>query len=292
MSWKVEIYRIKRDLLDQLVSRNLLEQEAEQRGLTVQQLVNEVVLAQKDQVDDAEVERYYQENRARITDWKGTEQELMEQMRVSLQQRRTQQQVMDYARSLRDNYQVAVYLKEPQSPHVQVSLGNDPSLGPVNAPVTIVEFSDYQCPACRKNHDVIRQLRDQYQNEIRWIFKDLPMPGHKYAGKAAEAAHCARDQGKFWEYQDLLYPGSDDPTPEKLKQKARELGLQLDEFNRCLESGKFRGTVDKDVQEAKRAGINTTPSFVINGRLIAGGQSLERFKEIIEEELEKVRSRN
>jgi len=287
-----EIYRVKRDFLDQMIVRILLEKEAKQRGISPQQLVNEVMLSDNAEVEDAELERYYQENRGRVTDWKGTEADLMKQMRASLQQRKAQQQVLDYARSLRSKYEVVVYLKEPASPHVQVGIENNPALGPVEAPLTVVEFSDYQCPACRKNHEVIRQLRAEYPKEIRWVFKDFPMAGHKWARKAAEAAHCAGDQGKFWEYQDLLFSGSEELAPEQLKQRARELGLRGDEFDRCLDSGKYQGEVEKDVQEGKKAGLSTTPSFVINGRLIPGGPSLERFKEIIAEELEKVKARS
>jgi protein-disulfide isomerase len=287
-----EVYRLKRDFLDQMIVRILLEKEAAQRGISPQQLINEVTLLQKDELEDAELERYYQENRGRVTDWKGTEAELMQQMRASLQQRKAQQQVLDYARSLRSKYEVVVYLKEPPSPHVRVSMENNPVLGPAEAPLTIVEFSDYQCPACRKNHEVIRQLRAEYPEEIRWVFKDFPMAGHKWARKAAEAAHCAGDQGKFWEYQDRLFSGSEELAPEQLKQRARELGLRGDEFDRCLDGGKYQGDVEKDVQEGKKAGLSTTPSFVINGRLIPGGPPLERFKEIIEEELGKVRARS
>ena len=287
-----EIYRVKRDFLDQMIVRILLEKEAKQRGISPQQLVNEVMLSDNAEVEDAELERYYQENRGRVTDWKGTEADLMKQMRASLQQRKAQQQVLDYARSLRSKYEVVVYLKEPPSPHVQVSIENNPALGPAEAPLTVVEFSDYQCPACRKNHEVIRQLRAEYPKEIRWVFKDFPMAGHKWARKAAEAAHCAGDQGRFWEYQDLLFSGTEELAPEQLKQRARELGLRGDEFDRCLDSGKYQGEVEKDVQEGKKAGLSTTPSFVINGRLIPGGPSLERFKEIIAEELEKVRARS
>ena len=290
-----EIYRVKRDFLDQMIVRILLEKEAKQRGISPQQLVNEVMLSDKAEVEDAELERYYQENRGRMSDWKGTEADLMKQMRASLQQRKAQQQVLDYARSLRSKYEVVVYLKEPPSPHVQVSMENNPVLGPAEALLTVVEFSDYQCPACRRNHEVVRQLRAEYPKEIRWVFKDFPMAGHQWARKAAEAAHCAGDQGRFWEYQDRLFSASEaseELAPEQLKQRARELGLRGDEFDRCLDGGKYQGDVEKDVQEGKRAGLNTTPSFVINGRLVPGGPPLERFKEIIEEELEKVRARS
>ncbi len=197
--------------------------------------------------------------------------------------------MFEYAKSLGPGYDLTVFLKEPQSPNIQVSIGkDDPVYGPDNAPLTIVEFSDYQCPACRKNHEVVRELKQAYKDRIRWVFKDLPMPGHKWARGAALAARCAAEQGKFWQYQDLLFSSQEELSPDRLAHLATELGLQMEPFSQCLNAAKFQAQLEKDIEEAKKFGLNTTPTLVINNRLVSGAPPPDRFKQIIDEELQKV----
>ena len=283
-----QIYRLERDRLDSLVAKMILEKEADEQKKPLQELVKEYVASQNVTVDDNEVQNYYAENRARWVDYSGSEQELMTQIRAYLQQQKVQQRVLEYAKSLGPKHDLVVYLKEPQSPSIQVSIGkDDPVFGPENAPLTIVEFSDYQCPACRKNHEVVRELKQVYKDRIKWVFKDFPMPGHKWAKGAALAAHCAAEQGKFWQYQDLLFSSPEELSPDRLTQLAKELGLQLEPFGQCLNAGKFQAHLEKDIEEGKKFGLNTTPTLVINNRLVSGAPPADRFKQIIDEELQK-----
>jgi protein-disulfide isomerase len=284
-----QIYRLERDRLDSLVAKTVLEKEAEKQGKPLQELVKDYVASQIITVEDQEVESYYTENRGRWVDYSGSEQDLMNQIRAFLQQQKIQQRVLDYAKSLGPKYDLTVYLKEPQSPNIQVSIDkDDPVYGPENAPLTIVEFSDYQCPACRRNHEVVRELRQTYKDRIKWVFKDYPMPGHKWAKGAALAARCAADQGKFWQYQDLLFSTQEELSPDRLTQFAGDLGLQVNSFRQCLDAGKFQGRLDKDIEEGKRFGFNTTPTLVINNRLLSGAPPPDRFRQIIDEELQKL----
>lgn len=285
-----QIYRLERDRLDSLVAKMVMEKEAEKQGKPLQEFVKEVAAAQSITVDDQEVESYYTENRPRWVDYKGPEQELMSQIRAYLQQQKIQQRVFEYAKALGPQYDLMIYLKEPQSPSIHVSIGkDDPVFGPENAPLTIVEFSDYQCPACRRNHEVVRELRQVYKDRIKWVFKDFPMPGHKWAKGAALAARCAAEQGKFWQYQDLLFSSQEELSTDRLTQLATELGLQLETFSQCLNAGKFQAHLEKDIEEGKKFGLNTTPTLVINNRLVSGAPPPDRFKQIIDEELEKLR---
>jgi len=120
--------------------------------------------------------------------------------------------------------------------------------------VTVIEFSDYLCPACRKAHEVTAKVKEIYRDRIRWVFKDLPLRMHKWADKAAEAAHCAGEQGKFWEYQDIFIWQPRRARPSRLKQYAGELGLQVDQFGECLDSEKYKSAVEGDVDTARRQG--------------------------------------
>lgn len=285
-----QIYRLERDRLDQLLAKLVIEREAEQQNRKAHELVKDYLAAQTITVQDGEIAAYYLENRARLGDWRGTEEELKAQIRAYLQQLKREQRLLEYARSLYPRHGVEIYLKEPQYPTIQVHLDqDDPVLGPENAPVTIVEFSDYQCPACRRSHELVRELRQSYGDRVRWVFKDFPMPGHQWARRAALAARCAAEQGKFWEYQDALFASQEELTPDRLTQLAGELNLQLEPFHQCLETDKFQPRLNKDLEQGRKLGFDTTPTFVINNRVVSGAPPAARFRQIINEELEKVR---
>jgi protein-disulfide isomerase len=286
-----EMHRLKREKLDDMIVEALLQQEAAARNMTVQQLVDAEVVSKGITVSDGEVDQYYLENRARLAEWKGSLDELRNRIRSALQQQKTYQKVMEYARSLESKYPVSDYLEEPVSPYAVLKTEGSPSLGPEDAAVTVFEFSDYECPACRQAHEVVRKVRAHYGQSIRWIFKDYPLRMHEYAREAAAGARCAGDQGKFWEFQDLLYGSKEALTRDTMRKLAADLGLNAELFGSCLDSGKYKEAVEKDLEEAKQAGLDRTPSFLINGRLITGGHGFERFVQMIDEELKKPRRR-
>lgn len=178
-------------------------------------------------------------------------------------------------------------LKGPSLPRTKVRIDDDPSWGPSNAPVTVVEFSDYECPACREAHRTVQRLKDIYAGKIRWVFKDFPLSKHKMAEKAAEAARCAGDQGKFWEYQDILFSSKEGPDTDHLVGYARGIGLDENKFGACLNGGKHREDVIRSHNEGRDAGVGATPSFIINGMLITGAAPLDHFKQIIDDELKR-----
>jgi protein-disulfide isomerase len=284
---EMDIYRLKKQRLDQMISEKLLQMEAAGRGITVQQLLNESVLSEQPQVNDDEVDKYYEDNRARLAAFKGSEQELRERIRTYLLQQQNYKKVTEYSASLGLKYGVTVYLKAPEPPAAQVDTEGSPSLGPPDAPVTVVEFSDYRCPACRQAHETVRKVRQLYAGRLRWIFKDYPLQRHKDAELAAEAGKCAAEQNKFWEYQDLLYGSEEELTFERLEGFASRLGMAEEQFKLCLEGRKYKDGIEKELEEARKIGVDRTPTFVVNGRLMVGGLSLERFKEVIDSELGK-----
>ena len=284
-----KIYDLKREQLEQMITQILLQQDAEKRGISKEQLVKKLLSPEVVHVSNEELERYYMENRANVADWQGSEDELKRYMKASLQRNKAYERIMDYARSIRKEYDVIVNLKHPAFPHAQVSVENDPAAGPSDAPVIIIEFSDYLCSACRKNREVINRIREIYEGQIRWIFKDLPLKGGAASRKAAAAAHCAAEQGKFWEYQDILYASDKKVTSEALKRHAKKLGLDMQRFNRCLENERHQVAIAEDLKEARRVGIDITPSYVVNGKILPGAPPFKRFKEIIEEELSRIK---
>lgn len=171
---------------------------------------------------------------------------------------------------------------------VDVSADDDPAWGPADAKVTVIEFSDFQCPYCRRFHDeTLPQLRQMYGDRIRFVYRDLPLTSlHAFAQGAAEAAECADEQGKFWEYHDLLFQNQTALQPADLKAYAARLGLNQSAFDACVDSHKYADEVNADVQAASDAAITGTPTFFINGRRLVGAQPLSAFQQAIDAALQ------
>lgn len=167
-----------------------------------------------------------------------------------------------------------------------VPLDDDPSIGPSNAPITIIEFSDYECPFCRRWHnEVYLRLREEYGDKIRFVYRDFPLTSiHPNALPAAEAANCANEQNVFWEFHDLLFNGTSLGESIYL-QYAQQLGLDMEKFQACLDSGRYSQEVQADFQYAASLGVRSTPTFFLNGIPIVGAQPYEIFKQVIDREL-------
>jgi protein-disulfide isomerase len=173
----------------------------------------------------------------------------------------------------------------PPAAKVEASADDDPAKGKRDAPVTIIEWSDFQCPFCAKFFtQTLPQIEKEYiaTGKAKLVYRDFPLSFHQYAQKAAEAAECADDQGKFWEMHDMIFENQDAISVDDLKGYAEELGLDTEAFNDCLDSSKYEGEVQKDMADGQAAGVSGTPGFVINGRLIVGAQPFSSFKQAID----------
>ncbi|CAM4359710.1 thioredoxin [Myxococcus xanthus] len=177
----------------------------------------------------------------------------------------------------------------PAEPPVQkVDVGNAPVKGDKNAPVTIVAFSDFECPFCSRVVPTLKQLEDQYGGKIKVAFKNQPLPFHANAKLAAAAALAANEQGKFWEYHDKLFANQRALDRASLEKYAQELGLNVDKFKAALDQGKFNAQIEADMAQASSVGASGTPTFFINGRTLVGAQPVDAFKRVIDEELKKL----
>ena len=184
--------------------------------------------------------------------------------------------------SLRRQADIRLRLPMTEPPVLSVDTDGDPSIGPADAPVTIVEFSDFQCPYCQRSMDTIKELRRLYGDKIRVVYRDYPGPSHPHAAPAAEAAQCAGDQGKFWEFHDLLFTRKTREAGWDYDALARELGLQASEFSTCLSTGRYHEEVRKDLRDGLALGITSTPTFFINGRPLVGAQPIAEFTALID----------
>ena len=278
-----QIYNLQRQKLHELIDERLLSDEAKRRGVTVTKLIEQEVIDKILPVADDEISALYAANRGRIP---VELDKVREQIRGVLYDQKRKAQNTLFVQSLRAKAKIVNYLTPPPVFRADVSLNDAPFKGSEKAAVTIVKFEDFQCPFCKQAQPALEQVISRYDGKVRLVHKDLPLDSiHPQARQAAEAARCAGEQGKFWNYHDVLYANSPKAELEDLKGYARATGLDLPSFDQCFSSGKYKTAVDRDSEEGARLGLTGTPAFFINGREISGAQPLEAFAAIIDEEL-------
>jgi protein-disulfide isomerase len=278
-----QIYDLKRQELDSLIARRLFAQEAAKRGISVAALLDAEVTAKVSLVTEKEIEDFYQANKARM---RGDDTEVRQKIRAFLQQQKLTTRREAFVESLRSQGKVIVRLQPPPAIRVEVSTEGAPIRGAADASVTVVEFSDFECPFCKQTQPTLKQVLERYPGKVRLAYRDFPLDSiHPQARRAAEAARCAHDQGKFWEYHDVLFTQSPQLAPEDLRRYAGQVGLDVTKFDGCLATGVHKAAVQRDLDEGNRLGITGTPAFFINGRTLTGAQPLEAFTRLIEQEL-------
>lgn len=213
--------------------------------------------------------------------------QVREKIKNYLEMERKKEAVDKWLASQTKKTPVEVYIQKPRRPSFPVEVGNAPVTGGKEAKVTIVEFSDFQCPFCAKGADLLKEIKKKYGNKVKVAFKNFPLPFHNHAEQAAVAGLCANEQGSeyFWKYHDEMFANQDSLDTEGLKKMAKKVGLKPDAFDKCLAENKYLAQVKADMEEGKKVKVKSTPTFFVNGKLINGAQPLEVFSEIIDEEL-------
>lgn len=259
-------HHILQEALQKLIDERLLQAEATRKGLSVPELLNEASQS---------------ESIARLAGLpapvkpasaQGSSLDVQEQARI--------RQALIV--SLRRQADIHIQLPNLTPPVLPVSTEGDRLLGPDQAPITIVEFSDFQCPYCQLSVKVLKELRQLYGDRIRLVYRDYLGSNHPYALQAAEAARCAGEQGQFWAYHDLLFERQSPGRGWDFPSLANELGLQADAFHGCLNSGRYRDQIMKDLQDGLKLGVMSTPTFFVNGRPLVGAQPLVNFQALID----------
>jgi protein-disulfide isomerase len=284
-----QIYQLKLQELNGLIAQRLLAQEAAKRQISVAALLDAEVTAQVGLVTEQEIDDFYRTNKAQL---RGDEKTLRQQIRNHLQQQKLAARREFFVASLRSQGNVVARLQPPPVRRIEMATQGAPVRGAAQAPVTIVEFSDFQCPFCKQAHPTLAQVLERYPGKVRLFYRDFPLDGlHPQARRAAEAARCAHDQGKFWEFHDLLFTNSPQAGDSDLRRYATQTGLDVTQFEGCLASGVHKGAVQRDIDEGTRLGVTGTPAFFVNGRPLSGAQPLETFARIIDEELARLAAR-
>jgi protein-disulfide isomerase len=281
-NYKRSKHQVYENTVQQLVRDQLVAEAAEAKGVSEEELIQTEVNAKVAAVTDLDIDTFYNQNRNRIPQPK---EQVAARIREYLQQQRVDQARSEFYSSLESANSVEYKLGPFR---VDVAAEGAPAKGPADAPVTIVEFSDFQCPYCSRVVPALDKLADEYGDKVRIVFRHFPLDFHENAQKAAEASLCAADQGKFWQMHDLMFEEQQQLAVENLKEKAERLGLDTGSFNECLDSDTYAAQVQADMQAGVVAGVQGTPAMFINGRFLSGAQPYEAIAAIVDEELERV----
>jgi len=276
-----EEYEIRRQALDELIGERLIEMEARARGISREEMLRDEVDQQVEPPAPSLVEQLYEQNKARFAG--RAKDEVAGEIRKVLTERGRAERRAAFQQKLRQKAKVRVSLEAPRT-DVPVP-ASAPALGPSGAPVTIVQFTDYQCPFCHRAQATIDKVMSAYTGKVQLVHRDFPLDNHPQAFPAARAARCAGEQGRFWDlHRNLMtVPGPMDEAD--LQSRAASLKLDPGAFVTCLSSGRHDAAIRESVEAGARAGVEGTPAYFVNGRMISGARPFETFREVIEAEL-------
>jgi protein-disulfide isomerase len=273
-----QVYRLRKRNLDLRINDALLEQEAQKRKVTTAALLEAEVGPKLKKVTEEDARAYYEQNKEKFT---GGYDQLKGSIIQHLQRRAKHDAEVAFAGQLRGAASIQIFLTAPEPPVYVIAIDDQPSKGRADAPVTIVEFTDYECPSCAKIHPIIEELVKEYAGKVNWVVRDFPLESHPNAYRAAEAAEAAREQGKYWEYVTVLFQNQTALSTDKLKEYAGQIGLDRAKFDAALGSGKFADMVQRDLREGAKLGVNSTPAVFVSGRRV-----MEKNKESLKAAIE------
>jgi predicted DsbA family dithiol-disulfide isomerase len=270
--------------LDSLIDEKLFVLEAAKQQITKDQLIHNEIESNVETPSPEEVDAFYEANKAQIPIPKAQALPQVRQYMIDQSRRRYRNILVT---GLRRSHKVVTYL-DPLRWDVQTA--GHPSRGPANAPVTIVEFADFECPYCGGLFPTLKAVERTYADKVRFVYRQFPLTNmHPHAQKAAEASLCANEQQKFWEFHDSMFGNQLALAVEDLKSRAVTMKLNTTAFNTCLDSGRQAAAVAKDQEEARKLGVSSTPTMFINGRLLSGNQPYGDIRAIIEDELSRAK---
>jgi protein-disulfide isomerase len=274
-----EIYNAEKVFVQRLADERKLARVAAAKHLTPEELTREIESSIGTVTpDDVQFQINYEMNRRRAS--ADTPEKQVERAIRNTRIDRRKRELID---ALPQQPKVA-YLLQP--PRIQVSVDDDPARGPKDAPVQIVMFSDFQCQYCAQAEPVLARLRQIYGDKVAITFRDYPLPIHPFALTAAKAANCAAKSGKYWEFHDALFANQSDLSRDKVREIAESLDLSMNDLAVCFDAAETNAEIQHDVEDGHRLGVESTPTFFVNGRMLAGSQTLDRMVSVIDDELQ------
>lgn len=278
---RVDTYELEKADMDRIIFDLLVIAEANRRNVAPEVVKRTEISEKVRRPNDAEVAKFYAENSKEI---RGDLSVVHNQLAEFLENRDQARLERELNEKLRKGADVRILLREPEAPKQMISVDDDPSRGDSNAPVTVVEFTDFQCPACAAMHPVLEEVLKSYGNKVRFVVRDFPLPIHANSRKAAEAANAAHQQGKFFEYAALLFKRQGSLDVPSLKKYATEVGLDRARFDAALDKGTFAEEVQRDLIDAETYGVESTPTIFVNG-VVLGTLSSEALRAAIDRAL-------
>jgi predicted DsbA family dithiol-disulfide isomerase len=275
-----QLFAIRKAALENLITTRILEHEAAAQGIAIDELRRQLTLGQTN-ITPAQVEEAYLQNASFFASM--SPDEARERLRLDLETQARMKHYRAGLEALRKKWTIELSLRAPTFV-LELDDGGSPVQGSMKPLVTIVEFSDFECPFCIAVQPALKQVMQTYEKDVRLVFKHLPLEGHRNSLPAARAAYCAADQDRFWQFHDALF-SSGNLSPPLFEKIAAELGLGMPKFQACLGAEQSRNAVVKDIETAHNFRVDSTPSFVINGQLVKGALTFHDFQKIIEREL-------
>lgn len=275
-----QLYAIRKAALENLVTAKILQSEAAARGISIEELRRQLTLGEIN-VARAQIDEAYAQNKSFFASM--SPDEARERLRLDLENQARMKYYRTGLEALRKKWTVELSFNAPEFV-LELDDGVSPAKGSTKPAVTIVEFSDFECPFCSEVQNTLKQVMQTYGKDVRLVFKHMPLEGHRNSLPAARAAYCAAEQDRFWQFHDALF-ASRNLSPALFEEIANDLGLGLPKFRACLDSEHSRTAIVKDIETARLFRIESTPSFIINGKLIKGAVSFADFQKIIEREL-------
>ncbi len=275
------VYALREQGLERMVDKRLVDAEAKKRGLEPDALLD-AEAAKRVAVSDADVRAYFDQNQAKLSG--ETFESLAPRIRQYLERSKGTGAAQAFVAELRAAAKVEMLLERPR---IQVAAEGHAS-GPADAPITLIEFSDYECPFCRRAEPVVQQVLEEYAGKVRFVYRHYPLESiHPRARGAAEAAACAEEQGRFWEYHAQLFADNAGLAPAQLESYAGQASLDLPAFKACVAEHRSAKRVEADVAAGEAAGVTGTPAFFLNGIPLSGAQPIEEFRRLIDAELQR-----
>lgn len=274
-------YDVRAEVLGGMIQEQLIINEAAAQKITTNELVQTEIIAKAAKPTPEEVTAYYEKMKARMGG--KTFDEVKGDIEKLLAGQKAAERKDQYLTELSAKYEVKMMLDPPRA---TVTLRPTATvLGPADAPITLVEWSDYQCPFCKRAFPTVELVLAEYKDKVRYVHLDYPLPFHQQAVPASLAVHCAGDQGKFWEYNNNLYSAPGDLSATDLTKRAADLSLEPTAFEACMTSKKYESLIKANYDDGAALGVTGTPAFFINGRMLVGAQPIEQFRAIINDEL-------
>jgi len=281
---RMKVYNIQREKLKGLILQKLMEGDSNKKGLTNDQYLEKYILKGKGNPSGAEIKAFIKERNipsTQINDY------AKERIKKFLSHQKKKELIDEWLEKNQKKGLISVLLPKPQRPVFKLLAGKSPFYGDKDAKVTLVEFSDFQCPFCAKGANIIEKIKKKYGDKVRVVFKNFPLPFHKHAQLAAEAALCANEQSAdlFWKLHDHMFKNQNLLKKTDLIATAGKLGLKKADFQTCLEAKRYTDQVKADMEEGKSVGVRSTPTFFVNGKMINGAHPIKTFTDLIDEDL-------